>query len=37
VEDCHRTWIRHDKAITIEEAIKEAIANWSDTRTKVPK
>jgi SpoVK/Ycf46/Vps4 family AAA+-type ATPase len=37
VEDCHRTWIRHDKSITIEEAIKEAIANWSDTRTKVPK
>jgi ATPases of the AAA+ class len=37
VEDCHRTWIRHDKAITIEEAITEAIANWSDTRTKVPK
>lgn len=37
VEDCHRTWIRHDKEITIEEAIKESIANWSDTRTKVPK
>lgn len=37
VEDCHRTWIRHDKAITIETAIKEAIENWADTRTKVPK
>jgi SpoVK/Ycf46/Vps4 family AAA+-type ATPase len=37
VEDCHRTWIRHDKGITIEAAITEAIANWSDTRTKVPK
>lgn len=37
VEDCHRTWIRHDRQITIEEAIKEAILNWSDTRTKVPK
>ena len=37
VEDCHRTWIRHDKEIAIEEAISIAIANWADTRTKVPK
>lgn len=37
VEDCHRTWIRYDREITIEDAIKLSIANWADTRTKVPK
>lgn len=37
VEDCHRTWIRHDREISIEEAIADAYKNWSDTRTKVPK
>jgi SpoVK/Ycf46/Vps4 family AAA+-type ATPase len=37
VDDCVRTWIRHDKTITIEEAIKRAVVTWPKNRVKIAK
>lgn len=36
VDDCIRTWIRRDKACSIDEAIEEAIIAWPRTRVKIP-
>lgn len=37
VDDCVRTWIRHDKTITIEEAIGRAVVTWPKNRVKIAK
>lgn len=37
VEDCIRTWVRRGKAISIDEAIDEAIDAWPRTRVKIPR
>jgi SpoVK/Ycf46/Vps4 family AAA+-type ATPase len=37
VDDCVRTWVRHDKTISIEEAIKRAVVTWPKNRVKIAK
>lgn len=37
VDDCVRTWVRHDKAIPIEEAIVRAVETWPKNRVKIAK
>lgn len=37
VDDCVRTWIRHDKEISIEDAIGRAVITWPKNRVKIAK
>jgi SpoVK/Ycf46/Vps4 family AAA+-type ATPase len=37
VDDCIRTWVRHDRLITIEEAVEKAVVMWPKTRVKIAK
>jgi SpoVK/Ycf46/Vps4 family AAA+-type ATPase len=37
VEDCVRTWVRHDKQISIEEAIEMSVLTWPKNRVKIAK
>jgi len=37
VEDCVRTWIRNDKAISFEEAIRRSVETWPKNRVKIAK
>lgn len=36
VDDVFRTYIREDKKISVEDAIKVSLKNWSRTRVKIP-
>ena len=37
VDDCIRTWVRHDKTNPIEDAIETAIVTWPKNRVKIAK
>ncbi len=37
VDDCVRTWVRNDKAISVEEAVERSVITWPKNRVKIAK